>query len=151
VNTYTGATTVNNGGTLALSGGGTIAQSSYVNLDTAGVGTNFDITQTTSGATILGLAGAAGTNVYLGSKALTVNDAVGRTYSGVISNAGGIAVGTDGSLTKTGTGTTTLLATNNNLPYKPNHEKPRIHCFPKPPYRPSTGRRQRFSCVSVFQ
>ncbi len=52
VNLYTGATTIGRGETLALSGAGSIANSS----DVADAGT-FDISATTSGASIMTLSG----------------------------------------------------------------------------------------------
>jgi autotransporter-associated beta strand protein len=82
VNTYTGATVVNSG-TLALSGSGSIANSSSL---TIGVAAGFDISQTTSGATITTLTGSG--NVLLGAQTLTVTN--GGTFSGTIAD-GGIA------------------------------------------------------------
>nr|WP_283812658.1 autotransporter domain-containing protein [Bradyrhizobium tropiciagri] len=94
-NTYSGATSINNG-TLALSGTGSIATSSAVNLAT---GTTFDISQTNSGASIATLgntaAGQTGT-VSLGSKTLTITGGSG-TFDGIIAD-GGINNTTGGSL-----------------------------------------------------
>ena len=53
--TYTGATTINTGGVLALSGGGSIAASSNV-IDNG----TFDISGATAGASITTLNGAGG-------------------------------------------------------------------------------------------
>jgi fibronectin-binding autotransporter adhesin len=111
-NTYTGTTTINSGATLALSGTGSVATSSGV----APTGT-FDITQTTSGASITSLSGSG--TAALGSKTLTITNAVG-TFSGVIQDAG-IGGGTGGNLVVSGgteilsgansyTGTTTISA-----------------------------------------
>ncbi len=102
-NTYTGLTSIN-GGTLMLSGDGSIAASSGVTLaDTASA--YLDIAFTTSGTSIKALngGGSSGGNVLLGSKTLTIDG--GGTYAGEISGAGG-------SLTKTGAGTLTLTGSN---------------------------------------
>lgn len=87
-NSYTGATTINSGAALALSGAGSIATSSGV-VDN-GV---FDISNTTSGATITSLSGSGG--VSLGSEELTLSNAAGTyagTYAGAISGSGGLDV-----------------------------------------------------------
>ncbi|TCR68219.1 autotransporter-associated beta strand repeat-containing protein [Bosea sp. BK604] len=85
-NGYTGATTVN-GGRLALSGAGSIAASSGVNL-AAGV---FDISAVRgAGAAIRSLAGAAG-SVTLGSRTLTLSNASG-TFGGAITGSGGLTL-----------------------------------------------------------
>ncbi len=108
VNTYTGITTINSGGFFALSGTGSIANSSNV-IDN-GV---FDISGTTAGASIVTLNGSGG--VSLGIQTLTLTNASG-TFSGVISDSGGlggrlvIAAGTE---TLTGTNTFTALTTVN--------------------------------------
>ena len=95
-NTYTGTTTIS-GGTLALTGTGAIATSSGV----ADSGT-FDISGTTSGASITTLSGNGG--VTIGSKTLTLTAGSG-SYGGVI------AAGT-GGLTVNGSGTETLGGVN---------------------------------------
>jgi autotransporter-associated beta strand protein len=113
VNTYTGVTIVGSGGTLALTGGGSIATSNAV----AVVGT-FDISQTTTGASIQTLLGTG--TVALGSKTLTITNS-STTFDGAITD-GGIGGGTGGNLhlaggiltltgTNTYTGTTTIDAT----------------------------------------
>jgi autotransporter-associated beta strand protein len=71
INTYTGATTIG-AGTLALTGTGSIATSSGVNLTNAG--TTFDISGTTAGASIVSLNGISSSNVNLGTKTLTVTN-----------------------------------------------------------------------------
>ena len=112
VNTYTGVTTVA-GGTLALSGGGSIPNSSGVSLATGGI---FDISQTTAGASIETLGntapGQTGT-VYLGAQTLTLTGAL-TTFGGVIADAGGIDNVPGGGLTlgPTATGTETLTGVN---------------------------------------
>lgn len=98
-NTYTGSTTINTG-TLALADAGSISASSGIAIHNGGT---FDISATTSGATIQNLEGDSGT-VMLGGKALTLTNASGA-YSGVIQGAGG-------SLLKNGTGTLTLNGIN---------------------------------------
>jgi autotransporter-associated beta strand protein len=109
-NNYTGVTLISPAGsatsaTLALSGIGSIATSSGVAINTGGT---FDISQTTTGATIQTLAGAG--TVALGSKTLTVNNA-STEYDGTIAD-GGIGGGTGGNLALTTTGTLTLSGTN---------------------------------------
>ena len=108
-NTYTGATDITSG-TLALSGAGSIADSSGVNLST---GATFDISQISAASTTInGLTGTGGT-VSLGSKALVVDVASGTTdtFGGVIQD-GGIGGGTGGSLTLGGAGTLSLAGAN---------------------------------------
>lgn len=83
VNTYTGTTTVTNGAngaTLALSGNGSIANSSQVNLSGGGA---FDISQTTQGATVQQVVSnsvpGAGT-VNLGDQLLTISNPTAATF-----------------------------------------------------------------------
>ena len=92
--TYTGLTTITTG-TLALSGNGSIAGSSGLN-----VGGTFDISAL-SGASIKSLSGAGG--VTLGAASLTITAGNG-TFSGVISGIGGLAV-TGGTEILTGANT----------------------------------------------
>jgi autotransporter-associated beta strand protein len=100
--TYTGVTTIDTAGVLALSGGGSIADSS--NLIDNG---KFDISGTTGGASIITLSGAGG--VSLGAQTLTLTNASG-TFSGVLAD-GGIAGGAGGGLT-VAAGTETLTGAN---------------------------------------
>jgi autotransporter-associated beta strand protein len=100
-NTYTGATTIN-AGTLALSGSGSIAQSSGVALTASGA--IFDISGTTSGATIQDLTGVAGSTVALGARTLTFGTSNDTTFDGVLTGTGGIV--------KQGSGTVILTGTN---------------------------------------
>jgi outer membrane autotransporter protein len=102
VSTYTGSTTIDAAGFLALSLGGSISNSSVVNDN--GV---FDISQTTAGTSIHDLTGTG--MVSLGAQTLTLTNATG-TFSGVLAD-GGIAGGTGGGLTIAG-GTETLTGTN---------------------------------------
>ena len=88
VNTYSGASTINRGATLALSGSGSVASSVVDALGT------FDISQTTSGASITSLSGTG--VAALGGQVLTVTGGIG-TFFGVIAD-GGIGGGTGGSL-----------------------------------------------------
>ncbi len=97
VNTYTGATTIN-GGALALTGTGSVASSSGV-----ADGGTFDISGTTSGASINTLSGTGG--VTLGSNTLTLSNAAG-TYSGVMGGSGGLTL-TAGTETLSGANTYT--------------------------------------------
>lgn len=118
VNTYSNATQIDAGATLALKGSGSIASSLYVAF--SGAGAALDISQTTSGASVGGLFSSSpvGT-VSLGSKTLTITS--GSFFGGVIQD-GGIAGGTGGNLaiasgatqqlygTNTYTGTTTIVS-----------------------------------------
>ncbi len=108
-NTYTGATTIN-GATLALTGTGSVATSSQVLLASA-AGT-FDISGTTSGATITTLNGVANSHVTLGAQTLTISNG-STTYAGVIQGTGGLAI-TGGTETLSGintyTGATSVAA-----------------------------------------
>ncbi len=102
-NTYTGVTAINSG-ELLLSTGGSIADSSNVSLAS---GAKFDISQTTSGATVNGLTGSGG-YVYTGAETLTVNVAGTDSFGGEISDSGGVNNVRGGGLTKTGSGTLTV-------------------------------------------
>ena len=108
-NTYTGTTTIS-AGTLALSGSGSIASSSQVNVSNA-AGT-FDISGTSSGATITTLNGVANSHVTLGGQTLTISNG-STTYAGIIQGTGGLTV-TGGTQTLSGvntyTGGTTINA-----------------------------------------
>ncbi|MGH7022024.1 MAG: beta strand repeat-containing protein, partial [Caulobacteraceae bacterium] len=102
VSTYTGTTTVDSAGYLALSLTGSISNSSDVIVN----GT-FDISQTTGGTSITTLSGSGG--VLLGAETLTLT-AADSTFSGVLAD-GGLGGGTGGGLTIAG-GTETLTGTN---------------------------------------
>ena len=96
-NTYTGATTIN-AGTLTVSGGNAIANTSAVSVASGAV---FNLG---ASETVGSIAGAG--NVTLGSYTLTAGDNnTNTTASGIIS-------GTGGALTKNGTGTLTLTGVN---------------------------------------
>ncbi len=101
--TYTGATTIGANATLALTGGGSIADSSGVS--DQGL---FDISAASGPESVTTLSGAG--NVNLGANALFVSHPAG-TLSGTISGSGGVGFGA-GAQTLTGastyTGGTTL-------------------------------------------
>ena len=102
-NAYTRVTTIAAAGTLALSGGGSIAASSGV----WDKGT-FDIAATASGATIKTLSGSGA--VKLGARTLTLSNASGA-FGGAIGGTGGLTLtaGTERlSGTNTYTGVTTI-------------------------------------------
>ncbi|MEI7956501.1 MAG: autotransporter-associated beta strand repeat-containing protein, partial [Verrucomicrobiota bacterium] len=101
-NTFTGTTTIS-AGTLALSGGAAIADTSGVSMaNTAGVTLLLNASETIGS---LAGGGVTGGNVTLQSYTLTVGgDNTSQSYSGAISGAGG--------LTKSGTGTQTLAGIN---------------------------------------
>ena len=96
-NTYTGATTVAHG-VLALSGTGSLVNSSTVNLATGAAA--FDISATDTGANINNLTGVHGSRVNLGKQTLVVNQTEETVFAGDITGAGG--------LEKTGSDTLTL-------------------------------------------
>lgn len=101
-NNYLGATAVDTGATLALSGAGSIASS-------AGLVVNgtFDISGTSAGATVNTLTGAG--QVNLGAQTLTINNAA-SSFAGSFAD-GGIRGGTGGALAITG-GSQTLSGVN---------------------------------------
>ena len=100
--TYTGVTTIDAAGVLALSATGSIADSANV-IDNG----TFDISGTAAGASVTTLTGAGG--VSLGAQTLTLTNASGA-FSGVLAD-GGVFGGTAGGLT-IGGGTETLTGTN---------------------------------------
>lgn len=98
VNTYTNPTSIT-GGVLALSGAGSIASSSSVDV---GSGATLDISATTAGASVARLTGSGA--VVLGGQILTLTGAANDTFSGVISGSGGLTIAA-GSQTLTGVNT----------------------------------------------
>jgi autotransporter-associated beta strand protein len=108
LNTYSGLTTIANG-TLALSGAGSIASSSGVNISASGV---FDISGTAAGATIKTLSGIAGSSVTLGNQTLTLSNASGNFAGAITGTMGGLSIA-GGTETLSGTSTytgTTLIS-----------------------------------------
>ena len=97
VNSYSGTTLIE-GGTLSLSGNGSIATSAGVVADSV-----FDISRTNNGASITSLAGVGG--VTLGGRKLTLTNAA-DTFAGVIGGTGGVTLA-NGSEIFTGTNTYT--------------------------------------------
>ena len=94
VNTYSNATQIDAGGTLALKGAGSIASSAFVSFSAPNA--TLDISQTTSGTSVRGLGSPGGSGIVaLGSKTLTITS--GSTFGGVIQD-GGIGGGTGGSV-----------------------------------------------------
>ena len=104
-NTYTGTTAIQ-AGSLVLSGVGSLADSSAVNLN--GATAVFSIAGIAAvGETVGSLSGVAGSTVLLGTKTLTIgaaNTTTSYAFSGVISGSGG--------LTKVGSGVETLRGAN---------------------------------------
>jgi autotransporter-associated beta strand protein len=120
VNTYTNATQIDSGATLALKGNGSIANSLYVGF--SGANATLDISQTNTGASVGALFSFGNTGIVaLGSKTLTITLSSGTFFGGVIQD-GGVGGGTGGSVviasgvqqsfygTNTYTGTTTIAA-----------------------------------------
>lgn len=99
VNTYTGATTIN-AGTLSLTGTGSIAGSNKVVAN----GT-FNISGTSSGASIQSLSGSNSGIVTLGTKTLIITNA-NDTFAGSVQGTGGLTL-SSGNLTLTGNNTFT--------------------------------------------
>ncbi len=84
-NTYSGLTVVDAKATLKLTGSGSIAPSYVVSEGT------FDISGTTSGASVQGVSGGAGGSVVLGTRSLTVTSGA-DDFQGVISGSGGLTI-----------------------------------------------------------
>jgi outer membrane autotransporter protein len=101
---YSGITNIL-GGTLALSGAGSIVGSIGVNVN---AGATFDISQVTTGASVTTLGGNG--DVALGSKTLTVTNAQ-PSFAGVIAGAGGKVTVSGGLLWLSGPNTYTGLTT----------------------------------------
>ncbi len=96
-NTYAGTTTIDSGATLALAGTGTTGAGAVI------ANGAFDISGTTSGATIANLSGTG--TVALGANTLTLGtDNQDSDFAGVIGGTGG--------LVKVGTGVLTLSSAN---------------------------------------
>ena len=98
VNTYSNATQIDTGATLALKGAGSIANTLYVGFAPVANGPAvFDISQTTNGASAGGLFDSFGVgSVLLGSKTLTITN--GSFFNGVIAD-GGAGGGSSGGIT----------------------------------------------------
>ncbi|HEY1752186.1 MAG TPA: autotransporter domain-containing protein, partial [Caulobacteraceae bacterium] len=113
VSTYAGTTTLDPAGVLSLTGAGSISNS-------AGVIDNglFDISGTTAGASIVTLDGSG--QVSLGAQTLTLTSASG-TFSGALSNGGGLFAGTGGGLTIAAGAETLTGASNFAGPTTINH------------------------------
>jgi uncharacterized protein with beta-barrel porin domain len=98
-NTYTGVTTINSGGYLAVEGTGTIASSSKL-VDNG----NFDLSVMSVNSSITSLSGTnTNANLFLGNHSLTLT-AANDTFAGIISGNGGLAL-TSGTETLTGANT----------------------------------------------
>ncbi len=100
-NSYTGTTTIN-AGTLRLSGGAAIADTSPVTFANAS-GAVLDLAGSSETVGSLSGGGALGGNVTLGSGTLTVGgNNASTTYLGALSGTGGIVKSGTGALTLTG-------------------------------------------------
>lgn len=112
VNTYSNATQIDAGATLALKGAGSIASSGFVGFSPGGPGQigTLDISQTNAGASVKGLFDFAGVGVVaLGSRTLTITS--GSLFAGVIQD-GGIGAGAGGNLAIANGATQSLAGTN---------------------------------------
>ncbi len=98
-NNYSGSTTIK-GGTLALGGSGTIADSSSLTLVNSG--TAFDISALSTGTEVNNLSTVAGSTINLGSNVLSINQTVNGTASGDITGSGGLTLTGPSSLTLIG-------------------------------------------------
>jgi autotransporter-associated beta strand protein len=92
-NTYTGATFVGGGSTLAVGGSGTLGGGTYTGATSIGAGATFTYNSSAT-QTFSGTIADDGTLMVLG-----VGDA---TFSGVISGAGGLTLGVNGGTTYSG-------------------------------------------------
>ncbi|WP_256580094.1 autotransporter outer membrane beta-barrel domain-containing protein [Pseudomonas sp. GW460-4] len=99
INKYTGITDIGKGGTLLLSGAGSIATSSTVQL---AEGALLVIKDTTSGTSVNNLVGQSGSQILLGDKTLTVNSDYDTTFNGNLTGSGGLTTAGPGTLTLTG-------------------------------------------------
>lgn len=102
INTYSGATNIN-GGTLSLSGGGALADTTAINIS-AGAAFNISAITGPTVEKVGSLSGASGSVVQLGANTLEFGDLADTSFAGVIDGAGG-------GLKKVGTGTFTLNGT----------------------------------------
>jgi fibronectin-binding autotransporter adhesin len=89
VNTYTGTTVIAGGGSLSLTGNGSIADSSDIHMH---ANSTFDISATTNGASIISLSGESGASVHLGSQTLTITNPNNPTFQGDIDGSGGVTL-----------------------------------------------------------
>lgn len=105
-NNYSGGTVVN-GGTLALSGFGTVLSTGAVTVNTG----TFSISGIIPGSLTIGGFSGTGGSVDLGSKQLIFSTATSATYAGVISGTGGITKGGSGTFQLTNTNTYSGLTT----------------------------------------
>ena len=117
VSTYGGVTKIYQGATLVLTGAGSIANTLYVAFAPSSGGgvATFDISGTTSGATVGGLFGTSGSDlsVVLGNQTLTITGTQGG-FTGIISGSGGLILAANAAQGLAGlntyTGATTIGA-----------------------------------------
>ncbi|SFS06523.1 autotransporter-associated beta strand repeat-containing protein [Dyella sp. OK004] len=101
-NTYTGGTIIGSNSTVALGTSGSLAATGMLNL--LGANAVFDISGASANQTIGTLVGAAGSQIALGARTLTLGDNINTTFLGGIAGTGGIV--------KQGTGVFTLAGAN---------------------------------------
>jgi filamentous hemagglutinin family protein len=109
-NTYTGSTTIN-AGTLRMGIANALSNSTAVGIANV-AGATWDLNNFNQTVNVIGLGGATGGNILLGSATLTFGGAANFTYGGVISGTGSIIKQGTGiqtfTNTQTYTGSTTI-------------------------------------------
>jgi len=91
INTYTGTTSIDLGSTLLLGSGGSISDSSEVNI----LG-GLDINGLSSGTSVQAISGLG--NISLGANTLTINGGTQKTFDGSISGSGGLIIENNSNL-----------------------------------------------------
>ncbi|OYY55423.1 MAG: hypothetical protein B7Y53_03980 [Halothiobacillus sp. 28-55-5] len=89
-NTYTGATALSNGATLALTGNGTLGNNTYVGMNGSSVLdlSASNLAQNSATQNLKDLAGDAGSVVHLGTGRINITGAGGQVFNGTIDGAG---------------------------------------------------------------
>ncbi|WP_010298833.1 beta strand repeat-containing protein [Candidatus Odyssella thessalonicensis] len=109
VNTYSGTTSIGSKVVLALNNNGTIGTSALSFADNTAI---FDISGISASSLTMGSLNSAQGQISLGAKTLSLGSNSATAFGGTIQD-GGVAGGTGGSLSKTGSGILTLSGNNN--------------------------------------